>query len=46
MKLIYLIGIVCISVAMLANLILDGAKGYEELEAALHSVPVWLFGKN
>jgi|TARA_R100001440_G_scaffold45403_2_gene65110 hypothetical protein len=46
MKLAYLIGVVCISVAIIFDLIINGADGYEDLEATLHSVPAWLFGEN
>lgn len=46
MKAAYLIGIISLSFALFLYLLFSGVSGYEDLEAALHSVPTWLFGED
>ena len=46
MKSAYLIAIIILLTALLLYLLFSGADGYQELEAALHSVPTWLFGED
>ena len=46
MKSAYLTGIISLLFASFLYLLFSGVDGYEELEAALHSVPTWLFGED
>jgi hypothetical protein len=46
MKQAYLIGVICVAIAVVAYLLFAGPEGYARLEAALHYVPTWAFGEN